>query len=180
MSGNPDIDFRPVTAADYPMLRRWFDSAHIRHWWGEAETALGNIKAMVEGRDTTRPHIFDVDGEPAGYIQSWSVCDEIEGGHAAEAPWLLDLPRDAAGVDLFIRDESMLSKGIGTAVLRAFLGRLFEEGSQIVVIDPDASNSRAVRAYEKAGFVAYDRFRDEKGVTLLMRITPERFAETTT
>ena len=33
---------------------------------------------------------------------------------------------------------------------------LFEEGAPRVVIDPDPKNLRAIRAYEKAGFRAFD------------------------
>lgn len=177
MPNRPNIRFVPVTTADLPVLRRWLDSPHIREWWGEAETELAKIRDKLEGRDATRPYIFLIDGVPAGYIQSWLVGDAVEGGDAEEAPWLLDLPADAIGVDLFVGDAADLSKGIGNAVLRAFLAGLFAEGAQTIVIDPDESNRRAIRAYEKAGFVAYDRFRNDNGVTLLMRITAERFAE---
>ena len=122
--------------------------------------------------------IFSCDGEPAGYIQRWSVGDEVAGGNAAEAPWLLDLPKEAVGVDLFIGEPGQLGQGIGTAAMRAFLDRLFAEGVSTVVIDPDETNLRAVRAYEKAGFAAYDRHRHKTGVTLLMKITQDERTET--
>lgn len=179
MPNKREIRFVPVTNGDFPLLRRWLDSPHIREWWGGTETELAKIRDKVEGRDATRPFIFLLDGVPTGYIQSWFVGDAVEGGDAEEAPWLLDLPSDAIGVDLFVGRPELLGKGIGTAVLRAFLAKLFAEGVRTIVIDPDETNGRAVRAYEKAGFIAYDRFRNDNGVTLLMRITPERFAEMT-
>jgi len=178
MPSSRDITFTPVTPADYPMLRRWLENRHTREWWGEAETALGRIQDKVEGLDRTRPFVFFVADEPVGYIQSWSVGDEVDGGQAAKAPWLRDVPRDAVGVDLFIGKPDALGQGIGTSVLRAFLARLFAEGVTTIVIDPDEANGRAVKAYEKTGFVAYDRYENPSGVTLLMTITPERFAET--
>lgn len=178
MSSDPEIRFEPVTAADLPLLRRWLDSPHMRAWWGEAETELGYIMDMLEGRDTTRPFIFHIDGEPLGYIQYWTIADAISDGYGAEAPWLFDLPAGTIGVDLSIGYPDRLSKGIGTAVLRAFLAGLFDEGHKLIIIDPDEANGRAVRAYEKVGFEAYDRYSDETGVTLLMKITPARFRET--
>jgi hypothetical protein len=60
MPSKPDIRFAPVTAADYPMLRRWLESPHMREWWGEPNRELGYIRDKVEGRDTTRPFIFHV------------------------------------------------------------------------------------------------------------------------
>jgi aminoglycoside 6'-N-acetyltransferase len=176
----PDLDIRftPVTAADYPMLRGWLESPHMREWWGNPDKELGQIRDKVEGRDPTRPFIFHVDGEPAGYIQYWLVGNEQKAERVAADHWVMRLPGDAVGVDLSIGDPKRLSPGIGTTVLRAFLTMLFDMGCQTIIIDPDEANHRAVRAYEKAGFVAYDRYEDVSGVTQLMRITPERFAET--
>lgn len=160
------------------MLRRWLESPHVREWWGDADTELGYINDMLEGRDTTRPFIFHVDGEPAGYIQYWFIADAIRDGYDDEAPWLHDLPDHAIGIDLFIGTTGNVSRGIGTAAIRAFIAELFAEGHRLIIIDPDEANHRAVRAYEKAGFVPYDRYRDESGVTLLMKFAPQRFRET--
>ncbi len=150
----------------------------MNEWWGEPDRELSGIRDKVEGRDTTQPFVFFYDGEPAGYIQYWSVGDEVDGGHAADTPWLLEVPREAVGVDLSLGRPELLGKGIGTAVLRAFLAGLFAEGCETIVIDPDEANARAIRAYEKAGFEVYDHYPHESGVTLLMTITPERFRET--
>ncbi|WP_421855804.1 GNAT family N-acetyltransferase [Oricola sp.] len=177
MPPDPDIRFMPVTAADLPVLRAWLESPHMREWWGDADTELGYISDMLEGRDTTRPFIFHVDGERLGYIQYWIIGDAIAAGFQDKEPWLADLPAEAIGVDLSIGDPARLSKGVGTAVLTAFLRRLAGEGFQTIIIDPDEANGRAVRAYEKAGFVAYDRHIDKDGVTLLMRLPPERIEE---
>ena len=177
MPGEPDIRFVPVTADDLPLLRGWLESPHMRAWWGEADTELGYIRDMLGGRDTTRPFLFHVGEKPLGYIQYWSVSDAIAGGYLDEAPWLADLPAEAIGVDLSIGDPDLLSRGIGTAVLKAFLRRLVGDGFHTIIIDPDEANGRAVRAYEKAGFVAYDRHVGADGVTLLMRLPPERIRE---
>jgi len=178
MPSERDIRFASVTPADLPLLGQWLGNPQVREWWGEPDTALDKIRIMVEGRDTTRPFIFSCDGEPAGYIQRWSIGDEVAGGNGAEAPWLLDLPREAVGVDLFIGEPGQLGQGIGTAAMRAFLDRLFAEGVSTVIIDPDETNLRAVRAYKKAGFSAYDRHRHKTGVTLLMKITQDERTET--
>lgn len=178
MPSDPDIRFAPVAEADYPMLRHWLENPPMNEWWGEPDGEMRRIRDKVEGRDKTRPFIFFYDSEPAGYIQSWSVGDEVDGGHAAEAPWLLEVPREAVGVDLSLGRPELLGKGIGTAVLRAFLAMLFAEGVRTITIDPDETNARAIRSYEKAGFLPFGRYKIGNGVTLLMTITPQRFAET--
>jgi RimJ/RimL family protein N-acetyltransferase len=147
-----DIAFRPVSRADLPMLAEWLERPHWREWWGDPATELGFIADMVEGRDTTRPYIFLRTGTPCGYIQLWYIGPHQTPEWAEENPWLMELPADAVGVDLSIADEQELSRGLGSAALRAFARELAARGFETIVIDPDPANLRAVRAYRKAGF----------------------------
>jgi aminoglycoside 6'-N-acetyltransferase len=165
--------FRPMTAGDLPLMRRWLEAPHVREWWGDPETELGYIRDMIEGRDTTRPFIFSVDGEPAGYIQVWFVGHHQNETWIADNPWLAELPADAVGVDLSIGDPDRLAKGIGSGVLRAFTAHLVEQGYRTIVIDPDPANGRAVRAYEKAGFRAVPHLAGRTGDTLIMQYDPK-------
>lgn len=135
------------------MLEAWLKTPHWREWWGEPEAELSYIRDMVEGRDTTRPFVFMVDGMPAGYIQYWFVGDHLEEPWLTRAPWLAQVPADSIGVDMSIGEAARLSQGLGSAVLKAFTERLRGEGHRRIVIDPSVANKRAVRAYEKAGFI---------------------------
>lgn len=147
------IGFAPVTSADLPLLRTWMDAPHWRRWWGDPDAELALIADMVEGRDTTRPYLFSLDGKPVGYIQVWQIRDHQTPRWIAEEPWLADVPADAVGVDLSIGDAANLSKGLGSRALQAFVAMLLEEGHRTILIDPDPANARAVAAYRKAGFV---------------------------
>lgn len=149
-----EIGFRPVTLADFPMLRRWLDEPEVRAWWGDPERELGEIREMVEGRDTTRPFVIEFDGAPVGYIQYWFVGHHQNAAWVAEHRWLADLPSEAVGVDMSLGEAGLLSRGIGSAALMAFTRRLRAEGHRTIVIDPDPTNARAIRAYSKAGFRA--------------------------
>lgn len=162
------IGFRPVTAADLPLLARWLETPHWRQWWGEPETELGYIRDMVEGRDTTEPWLFTLDGREAGYIQVWYVDDSRTPDILAETPWVAELPAEAVGVDLSIGEAADLSRGIGSAVLTAFVALLRAKGHQRIVIDPDAENGRACRAYEKAGFRPLAHLAGRTGEALIM------------
>jgi RimJ/RimL family protein N-acetyltransferase len=134
------------------LLENWMQRPHWREWWGEVETELGYIRDMVEGRDTTRPYLFELDGEPAGYIQAWIIADHLREPWLGKTPWLRDVPADSIGVDLAIGNIENLSRGLGTAALKAFAEMLMGEGHCHILIDPDAANLRAIRAYQKAGF----------------------------
>ena len=147
-----EIAFRSVTPPDLPLIRRWMDGAHWREWWGDPDTELGQVRDMIEGRDSTRPFIFELDGEPSGYIQMWYVRDARCEPWQTEAPWVNWLPEEAIGVDLSIGPAPQLSRGLGSAVLAAFVARLRAQGHADIFIDPDPANARAIRAYTKAGF----------------------------
>jgi len=85
-----------------------------------------------------------------------------------EYPWLAELPKETIGIDLSIGEATKLSKGIGTKVLAEFVSRLKGLGYQTIIIDPDADNHRAIRAYEKAGFSIIKELENRTGDTLLM------------
>jgi aminoglycoside 6'-N-acetyltransferase len=161
--------FRPMTADDLPLMRRWLEGPHMREWWGEPETELGYIRDMIEGRDTTRPFIFSADGEPLGYIQYWFVGHHQNATWIADHPWLAELPAEAVGVDLSIGDADNLAQGVGSGALRTFAQSLVSQGYRTINIDPDPANKRAVRAYEKAGFRAISRLLGRTGDTLIMQ-----------
>ena len=45
-------------------------------------------------------------------------------------------------------------RGLGTSMLRAVMPRVFDCGFETIQLDVAASNTRAIRCYEKAGFLA--------------------------
>ena len=146
------IRFETVEQRHLPLLDQWLRAPHMREWWGEPEEELAMIRDMIEGRDTTRPFLIVLDGEPVGYIQCWYVGHHQNEPWLEDAPWLRGLPAETVGVDLSIGDPAKLSQGIGSRALKAFVAKLIEEGHESIIIDPDPANLRAVRAYTKAGF----------------------------
>jgi Acetyltransferases, including N-acetylases of ribosomal proteins len=163
------ISFRPVGHTDLALIEQWMREPHWKEWWGEADTELGYIRQMVEGRDSTRPFIFMIDGKDLGYIQYWFVGDHQNATWLEENPWLAALPPETIGVDLSIGPAAMLSKGLGTRVLKSFVEHLQTEGFREIIIDPDPKNQRAVRAYEKAGFRAIPELLGKSGDSLIMQ-----------
>jgi RimJ/RimL family protein N-acetyltransferase len=166
------IGFRPLREGDLPMLREWIARPHWQEWWGDPDEEIGHIRDMIEGRDSTRPFIFELDGTPCGYIQVWSIQDQTE-EWVTEYPWLAELPRDAVGVDLSIADAARLGKGIGSAALAAFVARLRAEGNDVIIIDPDRANTRAARAYARAGFRPVPALEGLSGDVLIMQHQPD-------
>ncbi|MDN3721523.1 GNAT family N-acetyltransferase [Roseibium salinum] len=91
------IAFRPVTPEDLRLLSDWMARPHWREWWGDPQTEVGYVRDMIEGRDSTRPFIFQIGGTDKGYIQVWSIGDQQGTELTGEYPWLELLPVDCVG-----------------------------------------------------------------------------------
>ena len=81
-------------------------------------------------------------------------------------------PRGTRGIDLFIGEPDMIGRGHGSAFIRAFVDERLRSGAPRMVTDPDPSNTRAVRAYEKAGFEKAGMVDTPDGPALLMVRNP--------
>ncbi|WP_269933185.1 GNAT family N-acetyltransferase [Aminobacter sp. HY435] len=153
-------DFRPVTRADLPVIKAWLAQPHVAEWWDDPET---EIVAIADHLDSisVEPLIVELNGKPIAYLQSYDP--HMEDDHPYH-----DQPFGTLGIDLSIGPPELLGKGHGSAILMQFVAELFEEGVPRVIIDPDPSNKRAIRAYEKAGFEAFDTRTSVYGPALMM------------
>ena len=159
--GAARYDFRALTEVDLPMLAGWLAEPHMAEWWGSVPDSLAEIREAMDGIDT-EPLIVELEGRPIAYLQCYDP--HLEDGHPYQ-----DQPFGTLGLDLSIGPAELLGQGHGSAIVRQFSDRLFEEGAPRVVIDPDPGNPRAIRAYEKAGFAAFDTRTAIYGPALMMR-----------
>jgi aminoglycoside 6'-N-acetyltransferase len=153
-------DFRPVTETDLPMIAGWLAEPHVAEWWDDPETDIAEIAGHIDSV-SVEPLIIELDGRPIGYLQSYDP--HLEDDHPYQ-----DQPFGTLGVDLSIGPAELVGVGHGSAALRQFVDELFAEGAPRVIIDPDPANARAIRAYEKAGFRAFDTRRSVYGPALMM------------
>jgi RimJ/RimL family protein N-acetyltransferase len=164
-----EISFRRLAPADLPMLHEWLQRPHVAEWWSPALTVE---QVREEFSQLTLPGHRDqgyiaLDGaRQIGYIQSYVVKDCGDGW------WEDEQDPGARGIDQFIADETMLGRGVGTEMVRAFVAHLFADPAVTrVQTDPDPRNARAIRAYEKAGFRAVQSVDTPDGRALLMICT---------
>ena len=47
-AANGDYAFRPMTAADMPMARRWLETPEVQHWWGDADGQVSLLEEDIE------------------------------------------------------------------------------------------------------------------------------------
>ncbi|OPZ00848.1 aminoglycoside adenylyltransferase [Bradyrhizobium sacchari] len=155
----PAYTFRPLSTADLPLIRQWLGEAHVREWWGDPEEQL----ALVSG-DLTEPamdqFIVLAGSRPFGYLQ----CYRLTAWNTGFGPQ----PEGTRGIDQFIGDSDMIGRGHGSALIRQFVDECFRQGLPRMVTDPDPLNVRALRAYEKAGFVRLRLVETPDGAASLM------------
>lgn len=136
--------FRPVVAADFPLLRAWRPQPHWVEWWGSVD-ADDDFPAEAMADLHTAPWIVEHEGRPLAYAQDYDT-------HAWPDHHFVHLPPGARGVDQSIGPPDMLGLGHGSAFVRAHCDRLFAAGAPAIGTDPHPDNARAIRAYGKAGF----------------------------
>ena len=153
--------FRPVSEDDLPLLAAWLAEPHVAEWWHDGpEASLAEIREAMDSI-STEPLIVELDGKAIAYLQSYDP--HLEDEHPYQ-----DQPFGTLGLDLSIGDPRLVGIGHGSALLSQFIEELFAEGVPRVIIDPNPTNARAIRAYAKAGFRALGERDTIFGQVLLM------------
>ena len=136
--------FRPMSAADLPMVRRWLEAPHVAQWWRDPDTQFALVSEDL-GHPAMDQFVVAAENRPFAYLQCYDPNAWPEGGLGMH-------PDGTRGIDQFIGEPDMIDRGHGSALIRSFVDNLLNGGTPRVVTDPDPENIRAVRAYEKAGF----------------------------
>jgi aminoglycoside 6'-N-acetyltransferase len=139
-----DYTFRPLSVADLPTLCRWLAMPHVRQWWGDPEKQFGLVSEDMD-HPSMQQFIVASGESPFAYLQCYDPAAWPDNGFGKQ-------PDGARGVDQFIGEPHMVGRGHGSALIRAFVMDLLQQGAPRVITDPDPQNRRAIRAYKKAGF----------------------------
>ena len=158
--------FRPLTAAELPLLHDWMTRPHVAAVWTptpSADELREDFLSHPEDPSYPRAYIAHLDGEAVGFIQSYVAA------YAGGGWWPDERDPGVVGIDQFLADESRLNRGIGSAMVRAFVDRLLDDPTTTrVQTDPSPTNARAIRSYEKAGFRRVGQVETPDGTALLM------------
>jgi len=164
-----DIVLRLMEDVDLPMLQAWIKRPHVREWWAgeEADLPFEAFRAIylprVMAEESVTPYIAMLDGGPVGYAQSY-VAMGSGGGW-----WEGENDPGVRGIDQFLAEATDLNKGLGTRMVKALVARLFRDPAVTrIQTDPAPENHRAIRCYEKAGFLAVRTITTPDGPALYM------------
>ena len=148
-----------MTAADLPLIRRWLGAPHVAQWWFDPAEQFELVSGDL-GHPGMAQFIVATDNRPFAYLQCYNL-----------SAWNFGFgrqPDGTRGLDQFIGEADMLNCGHGSTFIRDFTERLLADGTPRVVIDPSPDNTRAIRAYEKAGFRREREVDTPDGRALLM------------
>ncbi len=166
------ITFRPLRSEDLPLLVEWLTRPHVVEWFGPPDSIDDLRRECLDDQPESRvrAYVAFADDRPIGFIQSY-VAFNAGGGW-----WPDERDPGARGIDQFLAEESLLGRGLGTAMIRAFVEQLFSDPAVTKVqTDPSPANARAIRACEKAGFERLGIVTTPDGPAMLMVCTRARF-----
>jgi len=154
---------------DISLFHEWIQRPHVAEWWGrdhEApsldETRAKYLPRLLEGQAVC-PYIALLEGRPIGWAQSY-VPLGVGGGW-----WKEETDPGVRGIDQFLCEARTLGQGLGTRMVTAFVTLLFSDPAVTrIQTDPNPENTRAIRCYEKSGFLALRRIVTPDGQALLM------------
>jgi aminoglycoside 6'-N-acetyltransferase len=128
------VTLEPLAARHADALRRIHDEPAVATWWGYAEPEF-----PLTDEPTATRFAITVDAEVAGLIQ---YTEEPEPNYRH------------AEIDLYVATAHQ-GRGVGPDAIETLARHLERDrGHHRLIILPAAHNAAAVRAYEKAGFVA--------------------------
>ncbi len=161
---NTTISFRAMALEYLPYWYKWAQKPHVKSvWFLDGYETPDYIHQKIVGNGYDHPFIICLNNEPIGYICCCdlyayrTICPKPKGLFTNEEPGTFCM-------DLYIGEEDFLDKGYGTLIVKAFANYIFELfKAKKLLIDPDINNKRAIRCYEKAGFIAKETTHD--GVT---------------
>ncbi len=157
MSGRPGyVELTPfVPDRDIALLESWLHRPHVSRWWGDPHKALVEVsQPPARGGE----ELIAVDGAPVGYVR-WQVPARED----LDAAGLHEVPDDVIDIDIAIGEADLVGRGVGSRALSILRERLERGGARTVMLATSVDNSRAVRAYEKAGFARRRQFVDTDG-----------------
>ncbi|WP_167784714.1 GNAT family N-acetyltransferase [Ramlibacter rhizophilus] len=136
------------------------DSDTLFRWINDRETVVFNAPFHPVTRADHERWFERVRRDPSLRI---FAIDEVPGGRLVGSAQLLDISplHRSAQLQIRIGEADARGRGIGTEAVRLLLAQAWGElGLHRVALTVRADNARAIRAYEKCGFVREGLLRD--------------------
>jgi RimJ/RimL family protein N-acetyltransferase len=152
-------------------------------WINDREVTRHLIMRYPTSRDAEEAWLQGHANKPLSYDHVWFAVDTKEGAHIGGINFHVVRPENRnARLGIMIGDKNHWSQGYGTDAMLTLLRFGFDEMNlHRIDLTVDAANPRAVRCYQKCGFVEEGRLRDARytggqyGDQLIMSILRDEF-----
>jgi aminoglycoside 6'-N-acetyltransferase len=146
------IKVRVLTEEDALLLTKWLSDKRVLEFY-EGRDRPHDLelvrKHFFEDRDNISQCIIQYNEKDIGYIQFYPITDEER-----EKYGYIEENEEIYGMDQFIGEVDCWNKGIGSELVKATVHYILRErNANKIVMDPQAWNTRALRCYEKCGFI---------------------------
>lgn len=167
------MKIRRMVHEDLDLMAKWLKTIEVLEFFGDPEKPFSTRQVRekyaprIDGTVAVEPYIVEREGSPFAFMQCYRLSrgDYGSGGYSIE--------ETLYGIDQFIGEPSLFNKGYGTQMVRKFLDFIFDEKqADTVIVDPELTNPRAIRCYEKCGFHKVRKI--DGGRKWLMEISKDR------
>ncbi|WP_456275791.1 GNAT family N-acetyltransferase [Bacillus sp. AK128] len=146
------LTIRPLKNEDAKLLAGWLSDERVLQYY-EGRDRVFNLQLVKEKffhkeNEMIYRNIILFEDTPIGYIQYYPlpVQEKMDFDYHGEAT--------VFGMDQFIGEVDYWNKGIGTNLVTMMVQYLTNEmRADKIVMDPQTWNERAIRCYEKCGFI---------------------------
>ncbi|MEB2298638.1 acetyltransferase [Lysinibacillus xylanilyticus] len=159
-----NIYIRKMTDNDYGLMAKWLSTKEVLEFYGDINSPFSieqvrkKYEPRVRGEILVFSFIVELDDSPIGFMQYYKLqAEELK-----ELGYLHN--KVVFGIDQFIGIPKLFNKGYGTIMVSKFIELIFKiTDAEIIILDPEVSNERAIRCYE---FTKIKKINNER--TLLM------------
>jgi len=151
-----------MTDNDYALMAKWLSTREVLEFYGDINSPFSieevrkKYELRVRGEILVFPFIVELDGSPIGFMQYYKLqADDLK-----ELGYINNVV--VFGVDQFIGIPKLFNKGYGTIMVSKFIELIIKiTDAEIIIVDPEISNERAIRCYEKCGFTKVKTINNE-------------------
>jgi len=142
---------RMLEHRDKNLLVKWLSDNQVLQYYGGRNNPYN--ESMIEKKfynDSNKTRcIIEYSKIPIGYIQFYTITKE-----EYEKYGLGNVQDAIFGTDQFIGETKYWGQGIGKALMELIINYLvMKKGAQKILLDPQTWNERAIKCYEKSGFI---------------------------
>jgi RimJ/RimL family protein N-acetyltransferase len=144
-AGLSTVTLEPFLEPHLQLLTAWLSLPHVAPWYPRPAADLARASAPPPGAAHA---LIAVNGVPSGYLR-WQHVDR----ETLDSIGLFEIPANSVDIDILIGELGLVGQGFGPTALNLLADLLLRDATVPQLgLTSSVANTRAHRAFEKAGF----------------------------